>query len=422
MAIVNIILELFSIMISVILLICLLLSVDRKTRLNRLFVCMISLNILILLSDAATWYFTGFLGPYNQMIILAGNFCVYALAYIILAVFTDYLVTYISEHAKISRKIVYIVDIICIVAISLVIISQFNDLYYSLDDNGQYYRSDSYWLSQVWGIAMILIGMGVTIRYRKSLGRADTVVLLSYGVLPVIAMLIQINFYGLSLLYAEATLSLLIIYVSIQVQLGKKFKEQELELMDSKISIMLSQIQPHFLYNTLTAIRQLCDVDVAQAKDAIYEFSRFLRANMDSLTSPRPIPFKEELSHVKNYLALEKRRFGDRLNVLYEIHFSDFLVPALTLQPIVENAVRHGVTKREQGGTIVLQTKKKDNAFIITVSDDGIGFDSKRAITDGHAHIGIKNVGTRLYRQCGGVIDIASTPGKGTTVTITIPY
>lgn len=422
MSVVNIVLELYSVIVSAILLVVLRMSVDRKTRLNKLFVGMLALNIIMLLSDAGTWYFNGYVGPYNQIIMTVGNFCVYALAYFIIAVFTDYLVTYIAGRAKISRKIVYAVYILCAAAIVLVIISQFNGMYYYFDDDGKYFRNDGYWFSQIWGIGMILIGMFVTLRYRKSLGWSDTIVLLLYGILPIVAMLIQINVYGLSLLYAESTLVMLIIYVNIQVQLGKKFKEQELELMDSKISIMLSQIQPHFLYNTLTAISHLCDKNAPQAKEAIYEFSRFLRANMDSLASPHPILFEEELAHVKDYLALEKRRFGDRLSIVYDIREKNFSLPALTLQPIVENAVRHGVTKRKQGGTITIKAEKREEGYVVTVTDNGVGFDSKHPMMDdGRTHIGIENVSNRLYRQCGGSLKITSTPGKGTVAVISIP-
>lgn len=133
-------------------------------------------------------------------------------------------------------------------------------------------------------------------------------------------------------------------------------QEMEKQLLQSKISIMLSQIQPHFLYNSLTAIRQLCDIDPQKAKQAVTLFARYLRGNTESLTTAHCIPFEKELEHVKSYLALEQIRFEDELQVEYDIQAHGFLLPSLSLQPLVENAVRHGVSKKAGGGKVTIRT------------------------------------------------------------------
>ena len=113
--------------------------------------------------------------------------------------------------------------------------------------------------------------------------------------------------------------------------------------------------------------------------------------------------------------------YGKALNVVYDIQVTDFKLPVLTLQAIVENAVRHGIGKREGGGSLTISTSETDNDYLVFVSDDGQGFNYEEAVNDGQQHIGIKNVRERLNTQCSGALEIKSQIGKGTTVTIKIP-
>lgn len=197
-------------------------------------------------------------------------------------------------------------------------------------------------------------------------------------------------------------------------------RQLESELAQSRISIALSQIQPHFLYNSLTAIKQLCAIDPIRAEKAVGDFASFLRGNLDSLSSSAPIPFEKELNHIKNYLSLEQLRFGRRLKIIYDIQADGFLLPSLTVQPLVENSVRYGVTKKINGGTVTISTREIENAFIVTISDDGIGFDPYKKHDDGRTHIGIENVRNRLNSQGGSQLSITSIPKEGTTAVITI--
>lgn len=202
---------------------------------------------------------------------------------------------------------------------------------------------------------------------------------------------------------------------------AKRASALEAELLQSRIAIMLSQIQPHFLYNALSTIRSLCRRDPDKAELATIEFTKFLRGNMDSLTADKPISFAQELAHTQNYLALELLRFPKKLNIVYDIQTEAFRLPTLTLQPIVENAVRYGVSKRVNGGTVTISTQETERAFTVTVSDDGVGCDMNQTHEDGRTHIGISNVQLRLAAMCGGTLSIASTPNVGTQATITIP-
>jgi len=197
----------------------------------------------------------------------------------------------------------------------------------------------------------------------------------------------------------------------------------ESQLNESRISIMLSQIQPHFLYNALTAIARLCNKDPVEARKATINFAHYLRGNMESLTEKGLMPVEKELKHIEAYLDLEKAIYGTALMVVFNIESTDFELPTLSVQPIVENAVKHGIGRREGGGTVTVSVREAEDAHIITVADDGPGFDfiEYARTNDLLKCVGIENVRRRLAAMCGGSLDIESATGAGTTVTIRIP-
>lgn len=193
------------------------------------------------------------------------------------------------------------------------------------------------------------------------------------------------------------------------------------ELQNSRVSIMLSQIRPHFVYNVLNTIHYLCGKDPDVAQDAISTFSDYLRNKLDSVNCNELVAFDTELQHINTYLKLEKIRFGDELSVVFDIQATGFCLPVLTVQPLVENAVKHGVSKKRGGGTVNISTKETNSSYKITVSDDGTGLDTKNYAKDGKVHIGIENIRQRLQSMCYATLEIFSEVGKGTTAIITIP-
>lgn len=201
----------------------------------------------------------------------------------------------------------------------------------------------------------------------------------------------------------------------------KRVLALERELAQSRISIMLSQIQPHFLYNSLVGIKQLCDSAPQKASDALEHFSYYLRGNLDSLSNSGLISFAKELEHIEDYLYLEKMRYEERIHIRWEINYRDFMLPPLTLQPIVENAVRHGLTQKENGGSLTIRSEQIKDQVVITVLDDGVGFHMDGPAEDGRTHIGIENVRNRLRELCSGALMVNSESGVGTEVKIILP-
>ena len=191
------------------------------------------------------------------------------------------------------------------------------------------------------------------------------------------------------------------------------------QLTESRISTMMSQIRPHFIYNTLGSIEQLCELDPPKAGELVHNFSKYLRGNFGELDNPKPILMSQEMEHVHHYINIENVRFPD-MTFSFEMRSEDFSLPALTIQPIVENAIKHGLMKLQKGGSIRVISYETDTDYCISVEDDGAGFDTSKLL-DEKKHIGIRNIRDRLKVMVGGTLEIESTQGVGTKVLITIP-
>ena len=274
--------------------------------------------------------------------------------------------------------------------------------------------------------AMQLIGYIVmAIRVFEPKTRRETWLPVLMFELIIGALALDFNTYDFDYPINYLTIAVVIDCVINYIWLHLKFvREHEQALQaEQRIQIMMTQIQPHFLYNSLTVIQELCRSDPAQAEAATVQFANYLRGNMDALQTNTPIPFGQELEHTRQYLALEEMRFEDKLTVRYDIQCESFALPILTLQPIVENAVRHGVRGNADGrGEVVIATRETPDRYEITVKDNGPGFDPEKQPKDqGSSHVGIQNVRQRLAQMCGGELKIESIPGAGTCVTIALP-
>lgn len=225
-------------------------------------------------------------------------------------------------------------------------------------------------------------------------------------------------------LLAVVCLTLQKYFVSVMIDFGQMAKQKadmELEVANSRSRIMLSQIQPHFLYNALQAIMAI-DGNPDETIEAIGDFGKYLRENLDVITSGDMVPFTKELTHVQRYVSLEELRFGEKVCVEYDIQAESFSIPAMTVQMMVENAIKHGISKKQYGGTVHVTTKEEDDQYVIIVEDDGLGFDkTKGKPQDGRSHVGLENIEARLKNLCGGTFEIESTVGEGTTATVRIP-
>ena len=220
-----------------------------------------------------------------------------------------------------------------------------------------------------------------------------------------------------SFLTIAAVVSSVFYYIWLHLQFVREH-EQDL-VAAQRIQIMMTQIQPHFLFNVLNTIRALYNKDASLADRTLEDFSTYLRQNLESLSRTDRIPVSRELAHTRLYVRIELLRFPD-VHVEYIIEDECFTIPALSIQPLVENAIRHGVRGRKDG-RVTISSVLNDGFHRIIVQDNGIGFDTETLESINESHVGIRNVQNRIERMCGGRMILESEIGNGTRVTLLIP-
>lgn len=202
-------------------------------------------------------------------------------------------------------------------------------------------------------------------------------------------------------------------------ELEEKQRELQQELKDRRVSVMMSQIRTHFIFNIMTIISGLCNSDPQKADNALILFARYLRKNIAIMDRDEPIFFSQELQHLEDYVSLEKMRFGDKIKFEKKLEVTDFKLPPLTIQPLVENAIKHGLLTPGKMGTVYLSTKAEEDEIKIIIEDDGIGFDTEAQ--EKEDAVGIRNVRYRVENMVGGTLELSSVVGMGTKAEIRIP-
>ncbi|WP_458862740.1 sensor histidine kinase [Acidaminobacterium chupaoyuni] len=419
MAAANLGVELFSLAIMLLLILCNRWDKNWARPQSRTMNVLLWANCVLIGSFIGAWLLDGRARYLPLILLLTCVKC--GFAFVLAGFYTKYIVQTVPIQRIIPRRMVRIIYGLCCAALVLNIVSVFNGMYFACP-GGVYQRGPLLWLNQILAVVILIGDVALVVRCRKALTHHEKVSLISYAILPGAAALLQLAIPPeIDAICIGTTMALLVIYASVHVGRGQKLAERETELLESRTTVMLSQIQPHFLYNSLASIQDMCHGKAPEAEQSLVEFAEFLRGNLDSLTRREPIPFERELAHTRNYLALECYRFGGRLRTEFDLQVTAFCVPALTLQPIVENAVRHGVTEREEGGVVRIASAETADAYVVTVTDDGVGFDPTKELADGRSHIGIANVRGRLEAMCGGALTVQSIPGRGTVTTIKIP-
>lgn len=207
-----------------------------------------------------------------------------------------------------------------------------------------------------------------------------------------------------------------------------KLKDSFSALVSSEMNFLKAQIKPHFIFNVLSVISALISRDPKKAKKVLLDFSDYLRTSFDFSTEEDLTPISKEVDLIKTYVSIEKERFGDRLNVEFSIDEDiNIMLPPLIIQPIVENAIRHGVLKRVEGGIVGINIFIENEDVVIRVYDDGVGIESHRLKNllegkDEKAGVGVKNINSRLIKSYGNGLSITSNLGQGTEIVMRIPY
>ena len=328
---------------------------------------------------------------------------------------------YMKNYTELPNKIGKTLNIINLSSFTIFcildILNIFTGIFFTAE-NGVYLRSNTMIISQGYQFIMFT-AIFVTAVASKKLNPREKIAFALYCVLPFIAIILQNAFKGYAIAYASIIVAIEVLFVFIGVEKNFQISMQKEKIRDAQINIMLSQIQPHFVYNSLSAISTLITIDPEKAQEALDNFTEYLRRNLSSLTNVKLIPFVDELKHIETYISLEKLRFDDRINVIYDLKTTDFNVPVLSIQPIVENAIKHGILKKVEGGTLKISTYEAEDSYVIVIEDNGVGFNNDDVKKEEN-HYGIDNIKYRIKNMCNGSLDIKSVINKGTIVTITL--
>ena len=416
--VVNITLDVFSAVLTIMIGIYLI-SRRNDTKENRYFLWICIWNLFFILGDLSDWCCNGLAHAWYPVALHVGQIIYYVVLIPFLYTMMKYVCAYLSAYGKVPGA--YMQATVLLAGLHFVgcVLTQFNGLFYYISEENIYYIGKGVLLASIFPAIVYVMITILTISFRKLLCKRSLIALLSYVWIPLLGQVIQYFFRGVATLNAAITLAILFMFFNVQLDRDVQYEKDKQELMEANIKVMLGQIKPHFLYNTLAAIRGLCDTAPEKAKSSINDFSIFLRANMTSLSNDKAIPFEQELAHVKSYLNLIQQMYMDEIKVEYDIQATDFCIPALSLQPLVENAVHKGIRKKGTEGTIIIHTEETKQGFKIVISDDGVGFHTD--ILNEEGHLGIRNVKKRIEVMCGGTVSIESTIGKGTTVLVNIP-
>lgn len=421
-AIVNISIQSFGGLFSVMILLCMWFRRTKWGKLGHSYVRVLLCNIFLQAFNILSWVFDGRQGVVGGAVVRVANFFMFLCSYLLVAVFTDYFAACIAQRGGSAARAARACWLCAGVGAAVLLLSQVLPIFYYIDAQNLYRRGAYYWLSNAIGIVAMLPGLWVLLCHRRLLLWKERAAFFAYYSIPIAAAISHIFVYGVESLHLATTFVVASVYLFIQAEQANILSEKELELERSRTAIALSQIQPHFLYNALVGIKELCDSGEQQETSRALEyFAHYLRGNLDSLSAPRLISFEREVGHVKDYLYLEKIRFEEKLNIVWELNVDDFFLPPLTLQPLVENAVRHGVTEKSGGGTVAIRSERRGDSIIVAVTDDGVGFGENKAGGGARTHIGIQNVRGRLRAQCGGELLVKSKPHAGTTATMILP-
>lgn len=379
---------------------------DRKSRFRSLFLDLLFFEDLILFLDSFSWFIGG--KPQFNTLLIIVNCLFYLCAGIIFITFWGTEIEVMNITSVIKKRDLYAIRVMTILYFISVLINLKFGFYYHIED-GHYLRGSVFWTEYIFPLFVSLVILFYALKIKTFWKLKIPYILMA--LLPVAVILLQTLAYSLSLMYISVLAAIFVLYMNVQVDMGRKIEEY-------KNRVMISQIQPHFMYNTLTTIKALCRVDPDLASKTITNFADYLRGNMDFASLETTIPLERELKHTKIYTEIEALRF-DNITFEFKIEDENFDIPALCIQPMVENAVRHGVRSKKDGH-ILIHTYSDENYHNIVIKDNGKGFDNAQ-FNGSRTHIGLLNTQMRIERLVNGKFEVESVPDQGVTITMRIP-
>lgn len=372
--------------------------------------CMIDFSVDLLVYDDPNMALAAKIAVYFEYLLLS----------IPMPMFTAYLLRTCGEN-WLKSPLFRTVVVLWIIYFILLAIAQFTTFLYYFTPDNQYIRASWYLLLVTPIFAVMFLNLASVIKRRDKLPRKYYIAFLIHLIPLQIALLVNSTIIETNTVLAVlgicvSTLAMLAIILYDQIE---SYVGQQREIAHQRASIMVLQMRPHFIYNAMMSIYYLCAKDPKKAQQVTLDFTTYLRKNFTAIASENTVPFSDELEHTRAYLAVEQIQFEDSLFVEYDTPHKNFRLPPLTLQPIVENAVKHGMDPEYAPLRISIRTRETDSGSKIIVEDNGPGF--APADGDCEPHIALANIRQRLEIMCGGKLTIRPREGGGTVVSVIIP-
>lgn len=389
---------------------------DKKVGLDMLFfMCLISLEFVLLLSEFQRLYIETY-DPSSHLVwvsYLIGN----SIFPVLIWIFGNYERIVMDVTKEQYRPFGILLNVLLLAITAMNVMQAFTGCLFSVE-NGVYTVTVYDGYQNVLVVALCLVCLALAIRYGLTLTQRLASFL--YLTVPMVLLYTQLPDYNPSLMYLTNILMFIFIYSGIYMSRGITIAKNKAAMTERKINMMITRIEPRFLNEALISIESI-EGNPEETRRAIAMFRKYLHENVNTISQVMPIAFRDELDHVRIYTDLEKLRFKEKVNVIYDIRAEDFKLPSMTVQMMVENAIKHGITQREGGGTVTVTSEELKDAFRITVTDDGVGFDVNAPRDTSRSHIGLDNLESRLKSTVNGTFEITSTPGEGTVAVVTIP-
>ncbi len=384
---------------------------------QKFFAVIFSMMILYISSDLLEQLSFLFLGPDYALLSKAALFMESLLSSLLMPLLTLYLLYCSGENWR-KSPIAVAVSALWLVYFILLSVTQFTTAIYYISPDNVYHRGPWYPLLLIPPALIMLSNLIALYRRRNVLSRRQRQAFAVYFIIPLICMLIQMMAYGILMIVLGTSAGAFFMFVFMRQDQVDRYIEQQNENARQRISIKILQMRPHFIYNTMMSIYYLIGEDKEKAQEVILDFTDYLRHNFTAISKEEMISFPEELEHARVYLAVEKARFEDKLFVEFDTPYTSFRIPSLTLQPVVENAVKYGVSPELKPLYITISTRDTGNGAEIRVEDTGPGY---RPADDNEPHIALENIRERLKMMCGGTLEISQRDAGGTIVTISVP-
>jgi sensor histidine kinase YesM len=379
---------------------------------------------LLMISDGLAWLYRGNPTEAGYYIVRISNFASFFFGFLIMPLAAQYVAHLIYTRSNGVR--LYWENFewgIFIFGAALLILNEFVPYIYLIDETNTYQRLPYFfWVPGFIAFVGAVITLSVAVAYSKYMSALENAAIIMFLSLPIIAIIMQMIFYGVSFVNLAIVISTVILFVSYESYFAQYLVDKEKQVNEAKLRLINRQMHPHFVFNSLALIRHQCLSDPEKAAETINEFSAYLRRTVDLMTESECISFEKEMEIVRYYINIQQKRFDKILNVQYQIRDTEFDVPPFSIQTLVENALHHGINDGQlAGGSVIISTEKIKNKHIVTVEDNGNGFDTAVLDQEDHHHIGINNTRERVAAMCDGTMSIESAPGKGTKVTMVIP-